>query len=247
MRIGILKCGQSPEVIRAELGDYDTMFERMLAGRGFDFDSYHVEAMEFPGDVHAADGWLLTGSRHGVYEDHEFIPPLEDFIRRAYAAGVPLVGICFGHQIVAQALGGRVEKYAGGWAVGPQDYDFGGQKVTLNAWHQDQVVELPEGAEVIATNGFCENAALLYADRAFTVQAHPEFPDEFIAGLIEHRGSTVPEPLIDAARAGLGTADPASVADRIEAFFRLPRAAAVTGGAPAEGAAGRPAPGQSAA
>ena len=226
MRIGILKCGQSPEIIRAELGDYDQMFERLLAGRGFDFDSYQVEAMKFPDDIHDAGGWLLTGSRHGAYEDHAFIPPLEDFIRRAYAAGVPLVGICFGHQIIAQALGGKVEKYAGGWAIGPQDYDFGGQTVTLNAWHQDQVTTLPEGAEIVARNGFCENAALLYADRAFTVQAHPEFRDDFIAGLIGHRGGSVPAELIEAARARMGSADASTVADRIEAFFRLPRAVA---------------------
>ena len=149
MRIGILKTGQSPEVIRGALGDYDQMFERLLGGRGFDFDSYHVEAMQFPPDVHAADGWLITGSRPGAYQDHPFIPPLEDFIRAAYAAGVPVVGICFGHQIIAQALGGRVEKHKGGWAVGAQDYDFAGQTVTLNAWHQDQVVTAPEGAEVV--------------------------------------------------------------------------------------------------
>lgn len=227
MRIGILKCGQSPEVTRDAHGDYDDMFVKLLAGRGLDFDSYHVEAMQFPASVHDADGWLISGSRHGVYEDHAFIPPLEDFIRRAHAASVPIVGICFGHQIVAQALGGKVEKFGGGWAVGPQTYDFSGQPVTMNAWHQDQVVERPDGAEVVAANGFCENAALVYGDRAFTVQAHPEFSDAFIDGLIEHRGGSVPQPLIAAARDRRGTADATSVADRIEAFFRKPRA--VTG------------------
>ena len=225
MRIGILKCGQSPEVTRAEHGDYDDMFERLLAGRGFTFDRYHVEAMEFPASVHDADGWLITGSRHGVYEDHAFITPLEDFIRRAHDAGVPVVGICFGHQIVAQALGGRVEKHPAGWAVGAQDYDFEGRTVTLNAWHQDQVIEPPEGAEVVARNAFCANAALVYGDRAFTVQAHPEFRDGFIEGLMTYRGSAVPDALLDAARARRGRADPSPVVDRIEAFFRQPRAA----------------------
>ena len=225
MRIGILKCGQSPEVIRGELGDYDTMFETLLAGRGFDFASYHVEAMEFPASVHDADGWLLTGSRHGAYEDHAFIPPLEAFIRAAYAAHVPLVGICFGHQIIAQALGGRVEKYAGGWAIGAQDYVFEGAPVTLNAWHQDQVVERPAGALPVASNGFCENAALVYDDRAFTVQAHPEFGDAMIGGLIEHRSGTVPPDLVAQAKTRMTGAGPSmALADRIAQFFKAPRA-----------------------
>lgn len=222
MRIGILKCGQSPDIMRGDLGDYDTMFERLLAGRGFEFSSYHVEEMAFPQGIHDADGWLLTGSRHGAYEDHAFIPPLEDFIRRAYADAVPMVGICFGHQIIAQALGGTVIKHPNGWAVGAQDYDFDGEKVTLNAWHQDQVTILPKGAEIAATNDFCENAALIYPGRAYTVQAHPEFDDSFIDGLIEHRAKgKVPQELLDRARARMGgILQSGSIADRIEAFFK---------------------------
>ncbi|MTH64786.1 type 1 glutamine amidotransferase [Paracoccus shanxieyensis] len=233
MRIGILKCGQSPDTIRGELGDYDTMFERLLAGRGFDFTSYHVEAMEFPASVHDAQGWLLTGSRHGAYEDHAFIPPLEAFIRDAYAAHVPMVGICFGHQIIAQALGGKVEKYAGGWSVGAQDYDFGGQHITLNAWHQDQVTRRPEGAQIAATNGFCENAALVYDDRALTVQAHPEFGDDFIQGLIDTRAKgVVPDDLLARAASRMGGPRQSdAIADRIENFFKAPRASQAQGAA----------------
>lgn len=244
MRIGILKCGQSPESLRGELGDYDTLFERLLAGRGFDIQSWHVENMQFPDSVHDADGWLLTGSRHGVYEDHPFIPRLEAFVREAYAAGVPLVGICFGHQLIARALGGRVEKYPGGWAVGPTEYDFEGRRVTLNAWHQDQVIEPPPGARVIGSNDFCRNAALVYGDRALTVQAHPEFDDRFIRGLIETRArGRVPDALLDAAEARMGGArDSALIADRIEAFFKAPRGAdagtAMTDGAGADSRAG---------
>lgn len=228
MRIGILQCGQSPAQLKRDLGDYPDMFVRLLAGRGFDFTTWHVEGMEFPQDIHDADGWLLTGSRHGAYEDHAFILPLEDFIRRVHDAGVPMVGICFGHQIIAQALGGTVVKHPGGWAVGAQDYDFGGQPVTLNAWHQDQVVALPPGAQVAGRNAFCENAALIYGDRAFTVQAHPEFGDDFIQGLMDTRAKgVVPDDLLAGAAARMGQADGASLlADRIEAFFKQPRALA---------------------
>ncbi|MGB8814915.1 MAG: type 1 glutamine amidotransferase, partial [Paracoccaceae bacterium] len=176
-------------------------------------------------DVHECDGWLLTGSKHGAYEDHPFIKPLEDFIRKAYAASVPMVGICFGHQIIAQALGGKVEKFDKGWSVGPTDYDFGGEKLTLNAWHRDQVTKAPKGATVLACNDFCENAALVYGDRAFTVQAHPEFKDAFVDGLMKTRGKgLVPDDLMAAAGARLGTKiDDSAIANRIAEFFKHPR------------------------
>ena len=225
MRIGILQTGQSPDALRGTMGDYPSFFERLLAGRGLTFRTWHVEAMDFPQSVHDCDGWLITGSRHGAYEDHPFIPKLEDFIRTAYKERVPLVVIFFGHQIIAQALGGKVERFGGGWAVGPQDYDFGGEKITMNAWHRDQVMRRPEGAEVAACNDFCENAALVYGDRAYTVQAHPEFEDAFIEGLLTHRGKgLVPDEIMEAARARLGhDNDAARIADRIAEFFLRPR------------------------
>lgn len=224
MRIGILQCGQSPEPLREELGDYPSMFTTLLAGRGFEFAVWHVEAMDFPDNVSDADGWLLTGSKHGVYEDHPFIPPLEAFIRDAYAAGIPQVGICFGHQILAQALGGRVIKHPAGWSVGLQEYDFNGQTTRLNAWHQDQVVDLPPGARVIAGNDFCENAAMVIGDKALGIQAHPEFTGAVIRGLIRHRGNAVPDDKLARAEAHLNDAtDARSIADRIEAFFKQHR------------------------
>jgi GMP synthase-like glutamine amidotransferase len=226
MLIGILQTGLAPEALIPEAGDYPDMFERLLGGHGFSFRTWRVVDGDFPASVHDADGWLITGSRHGVYEDHAWIPPLEAFIRQAFAARVPMVGVCFGHQIIAQAMGGKVERYAGGWAVGATDYDFDGQTLTLNAWHRDQVTVAPEGAKVIASNDFCTNAALLYDDRALTVQAHPEFRPEFVDGLMKTRGKgLVPDEVMAAAAQRL--ADPLqdrSMAARIAAFFKEPRA-----------------------
>ena len=225
MRIGILQTGLAPENLSPEMGDYPDMFTRLLDGQGFTFQTWRVLDGDFPASVHEADGWLITGSRHGVYEDHAWIAPLEQFIRDAYAAHVPLVGICFGHQIVAQAMGGKVERYAGGWSVGPTDYDFGGETITLNAWHRDQVVEKPANATVIASNDFCANAALLYDDRVLTVQAHPEFRPEFVDGLIETRGKgLVPDSVLSSATARRDTPlNSQTMAGRIAAFFKEPR------------------------
>ncbi len=237
MLIGILQTGEAPEALKDDLGDYPALFARLLDGHGFTFRTWKVVGMEFPSDVHEADGWLITGSRHGAYEDHPFIAPLEAFIRDVYAAGVPVVGIFFGHQSMAQALGGRVEKYAGGWAVGPQEYDMEGARVRLNAWHQDQVVEKPAAATVIASNAFCANAALAYGDRAMSGQAHPEFGDDFIDGLIRTRGrGVVPDARLDAAAARLGgPLNDRDITGRIAAFFKQPREAAVAGQAVAHG------------
>jgi len=225
MRIGILQTGHAPETIKAELGEYSDMFERLLAEQGLSFTRYFVVDMDFPEDVHAADGWLITGSKHGAYEDLPFIPPLEAFIREAYAAHVPMVGICFGHQIIAQALGGKVEKFGGGWAVGPTTYRIGGQDYSLNAWHQDQVTELPEGAEVIGGNDFCRNAALVYDDRILTTQPHPEFTPQMMQMLIDQRGrGVVPDDLLDEALAKLhGPTDSAAMAQQIAEFFKRAR------------------------
>lgn len=226
MRIGILQTGQAPDALKPDSGDYPDMFQRLLDGYGFTFRTWHVEAMDFPASVHDADGWLITGSRHGAYEDHPFIRPLEQFIRDAHAAGTPVVGICFGHQIMAQAMGGKVERFAGGWTVGATDYDFGGEPLRLNAWHRDQVTAVPPGADVLATADTCAVAALGYGDTMFSVQPHPEFRPDFIDGLMRTRGpGLVPDPLMAEARARLDAPlSTDTIAGRIAAFFRMPRA-----------------------
>lgn len=229
MKIGILQCGHAPDKVIADHGDLSSMFQRLLAGNGFSFDTFDVIDMDFPADVSDADGWLLTGSRHGAYDDLPFIPPLEDFIRKAYAAAVPMVGICFGHQIIAQALGGRVEKFSGGWAIGKQTYQADGiGPITLNAMHQDQVTQRPDTARKIASNGFCENAALIYGDRALTVQPHPEFSNVILGDILHTRRNLpgYPADIIAGAVADLDSQiNPAPVADQIVAFFKQGRGA----------------------
>jgi GMP synthase-like glutamine amidotransferase len=222
MKIGILQTGHAPDEMLETTGDVAPYFSRMLDGFGFDFATYSVVDMEFPTLITDCDGWIITGSKFGAYDDEPFIPPLEELIRGVYAADIPLVGICFGHQIIAQALGGKVEKFKEGWAVGNTAYDWDGDTVALNAWHQDQVVERPTGATVYASNAFCENAALVYGKRVFTVQPHPEFGADFIGGLVAHRGrGVVPDAQLDVAHANLNKPhDNARVAAQIARFFK---------------------------
>ncbi len=205
MKIGILQAGRSPDSLISAHGDYHEMFVQLLSGHGFEFVHYPVLDNQFPLIIDECDAWLITGSKFGAYEKHSWIPPLEALIREIYAAAIPLVGICFGHQIMAQALGGRVEKYNAGWGLGLQSYQRTGsdQKLNLLAWHQDQVVVKPADAEVVAYSDFCQFAVLRYKDHAFSVQAHPEFRQDFVRDLFEVRKNLLPENIIDETRKSL--------------------------------------------
>jgi len=207
-RLGILQTGHAPKELQEQHGDYDRMFATLLGEDTFDYATWAVVDNVFPDNIDAADAWLITGSRHGAYEEHAWIPPLETLIRESYAAEKPMVGICFGHQIMAQALGGKVEKFDGGWSVGRVAYSLdnslGLTDAPLLAYHQDQVVELPPNATVVGSSSICQYAAVTYGDRTFSLQPHPEFDNEFVAGLIETRGHTLPESVRTAATDSLG-------------------------------------------
>jgi GMP synthase (glutamine-hydrolysing) len=221
MKIGILQCGHFPTAEGYPEHTYGDLYAGLLAGRGLDFQTWSVVDMEFPDSVEDADGWLISGSKHGAYEDEPFIRRLEEFIREAYAKNIPLVGICFGHQIIAQALGGKVEKFSGGWSLGRQIYDIEGGEVALNAWHQDQITRLPEDATVIGRSANCEYAALAYKGRAFSVQPHPEFSDDEVSLLLKVRRAALNETQAETVRENLGKPlANAALGDRIAAFFK---------------------------
>jgi GMP synthase-like glutamine amidotransferase len=223
MRIGILQTGRVPAELEGRHGQYPVMFARLFDGHGFSFETFMVIDNQFPASVHDCDGWLITGSAHGAYDDLPWIPKLEEFIRQAYREEVPVAGICFGHQIMAQALGGKVEKYSGGWGVGTMRYRMvDGREYALNAMHQDQVVKRPPESEVICSSDFCENAGLAYKGKAISFQPHPEFDDHFMDELLTLRaGKSMSHEHAEQGRASLGQGtDSPLVAAEIARFFR---------------------------
>ena len=152
MKIGILETGEVHPDLKARYGDYPAMFEALLrtADPTLEFAVVRVVAGEMPASPTQADAWLVTGSRHGVYDDLPWIEPLKAFLRAAVAARVPVIGICFGHQILAEALGGRAVKSDKGWGLGVQDYELVArpgwmdglpERFSVRALHQDQVVD----------------------------------------------------------------------------------------------------------
>lgn len=221
MKIGILQTGQVLVRMQSAHGDYGDIYKNMLAGHGFEFEVFAALDGVLPKTVNDADGWIITGSKFSAYGEYDWIAALEEFLRQAYQADVPIVGVCFGHQILAQALGGKVEKFSKGWSVGATDYAMNdGGTDTVMAWHQDQVTKLPPGAKVTGSSDFCKYAMLSYGDRALSIQAHPEFTPEFVSDLIGARRDWLPEKIADDALESLDAELTSSkVADQFAAFF----------------------------
>jgi len=235
MKIGILEVGLLNEALQDQFDPYPVMFADLLnrASEQLEYQSYSVIRGEMPDSVTACDGWLITGSRHGVYENLDWMLKLQAFIRVLAEQKIALVGICFGHQIIAQALGGKVVKSDKGWGVGPHRYRIDEaqpwmksavDEVSIYAFHQDQVVELPPQARVFSSSEFCPNAGLCYGDSIISVQAHPEFAEEYEVALLEmYSGNVVPKADADAALARIRSeglrANTQMLAEWIAEFF----------------------------
>ena len=227
MKIGLLETGEPPQALQPEFGRYGGMFQDLL-GPGHDYVTYDVQAGELPADPGECDAYIVTGSSAGVYDDLPWIAPLKAFLVEARSQ--PLVGVCFGHQVMAEAFGGKVIKSDKGWGLGLQAYEVteslpwmdGVPVVAVPGSHQDQVVEIPPGARAVAGSAFTPAGILVYDDRpAISMQFHPEFDPAYAAALIEaRRGDRYTDAQADAAIASLANPnDRARVADWIEAFL----------------------------
>ncbi|MDF1719093.1 MAG: type 1 glutamine amidotransferase [Minwuia sp.] len=213
MKIGVLECGRPPDALLDSYGDYPDFMAEWLspAMPAATFTGIPVVDGILPDTAAAFDGYVITGSRHGVYDPLPWITLLKAFIRQAVQADIPQVGICFGHQIVAEALGGRAEKSARGWGVGRQTYDVALDDdvadLGMLVFHQDQVVALPDNARVLGGNAFCPNGIVRYAEPVITAQFHPEFTVPFFRGLIDVRTvESLPTDIAENARRSLTTA-----------------------------------------
>ena len=217
MNLTILKVGAVPQPLRDRFSPYPAMFRAMFetVGAGFAFTDIDVIGGEPLPAPDAPQAVLVTGSSYGVYDDAPWIAQLRGFIREAYAREVPMVGICYGHQAIADALGGEVRKSEKGWGLGrhtytiagrPELFETSGETLSVTCSHQDQVIVPPPGAEVILGSAFAPNAGLHYANgRTLSFQPHPEFEDDYGRALVDLRRGRAPDPVIAEAHASFDT------------------------------------------
>jgi GMP synthase-like glutamine amidotransferase len=182
------------------------------ANAPFTYAVYDPRSGQLPAQLDECDAYLITGSLNGAYDEEPWIAALIDFIRRSHAAGKKMVGICFGHQLLAHALGGRSEKSEKGWGLGLKSFDIVEEKPWMNDRpdrcslyfsHQDQVVQLPAGAERLGGSEFCENAFFVIGDHVLGIQGHPEFTTGIMRDLLNKPKETASSELMHTARRSL--------------------------------------------
>ena len=204
MKIGILQCCSVLAEFQERFGDYPDMFKTgfLEIDPRLEFRTYDIREHEFPTTPDECDAYITTGSRSSTYEDLPWIPPFKALIEELHRHKRKLVGVCFGHQLIADALGGYTELSDRGWGVGISC----NQIVQKKSWmqppleqlnivvsHQDQVTELPTGAELIATSAFCPNFMFQIGEHILTIQGHPEFSKAYSETLMRHRAEKLGE------------------------------------------------------
>ena len=194
-KITLLLCDTYPGLLPESIQSHESMFYDLFRPVNPDltFDICRVMDGELPERFESGTLYIIPGSNNAAYDNLPWITTLQDWIREAVARKVPLVGICFGHQIIAQALGGRVERFAGGWGVGIREMDvldadllpyLSDHKMRLVVNHHDQVLQLPEGATPLATSDFCRYEGFRIGKHILTFQGHPEFTVDYERHLI---------------------------------------------------------------
>ena len=209
MKIGILQADSVLPEFQKEHGDYPDMFGRTLggAGSGIQFETYPVVQGGYPSHPDECDGYVITGSTKSVYDDEPWINDLSDYIQQLHDERKKMVGVCFGHQLVAQLLGGKTEAAEQGWGVGihqcrvisePGFMDPAVDSFGLLVSHKDQVTVLPPGSQLLATSEFCPNAMFVIDDHILALQGHPEFTRGYARALMQMRAKLLGEKTLHA-------------------------------------------------
>lgn len=198
MRIGLLQCDDVMESLQVAHGNYPEMFNQLLLTHCPDAQIRVYRCMdgELPQDLAECDTYITSGSKYGVNDGLPWIDALQDCMARMWQQGTPLVGICFGHQLMAKALGGEVVKSPKGWGVGVSFNQVLNRKSWMDPWqdkldlivsHQDQVNLLPPQAEILVASEFCPYYLVQYGRHFMSVQGHPEFCKGYSRDLMDAR------------------------------------------------------------
>lgn len=204
MIIGILEADTLADDVVQRFGRYAESFTRLFSGVDpqLQFRTYHVTENEYPEDIDACDAYLITGSRSSCYEDLDWIHRLKAFARDCVDREIKLLGICFGHQLIAETLGGAVERSDKGWGIGLARSDVAHRpnwlvphkkEFNLLVSHRDQVTRLPDDASLIATNDFCPIAGYQVNHTVLTFQGHPEFSRDYLHYIMTQRRELIGE------------------------------------------------------
>lgn len=203
MKIGILQADSVMDQFQPDHGNYPGMIAGILGQAATElnleteFRNYDVEHGIYPDAIDECDGYVITGSKKSVYDDEPWIAALKEYTRELHGAEKKLVGLCFGHQLVAEALGGKTLGAEAGWCVGIHESEIIQSRwfmddeeldpFTLIVSHKDQVIQLPEGAQLLASAEQCPNSMYCIGDHIFTMQGHPEFTQEYSRDLMDMR------------------------------------------------------------
>ena len=230
-RICILDNDNLDPAVAASYVSYGAMTEKMFAAAGveWEFDRFNTTRFEYPADFDAYDAVLLTGSRADSFSDEPWVRTLRESVTELLRQRKTLLGICFGHQLIALCLGAAVGRAPQGWGMGRMTYEWCGPEplkpqhapsaVALLASHQDQVLTLPAGATLLARSDFCPVAAYQVGEHVLCVQPHPEFVADYSAWLLDRRRALLGEERHASARAGLAQGhDGLAVARFMQAF-----------------------------
>lgn len=201
MRLAILETDILRDELRPRYEGYGRMFIELFEriGAGWDMEIFSVIRGEYPQHARHYDAFLVTGSQHDAFDDADWIARLKTYLQTLYREAVPLVGICFGHQLLAHALGGRADRADGGWGLGVMTFQVqetapfldSEQPVKLIMSHRDQVLKIPEGARLLLSNDFCPFAAFYQPHRLLAFQGHPEFRVDYARDLLAFRASQI--------------------------------------------------------